>query len=394
MTTVTGFPNSFQDEYARIPKAPLPGSLWGSDQYNERPDCGLIAKVTPVAYAATVTIGNYNAGDEVGITVNGVDVVVTAATSAAATAAELNTKINAASLLSGVLSSTVDGAALTLAGALGVAIEAEEYSPDTTTATFSAVTASVVQQQLNYGMGVARDVPSTTILYNKVKKPTSTSAKFAGVLVRTNGTDLPAAQILAAGGDPDYLMPGQVYGLARKNCGVVVEYVGTAPVEGDPVYWICSGTDAGLWQTSDGSTAGVAQVTRGDVVFNSTDLVGLAVDSLSNLTVASNTSDDQTATDLRDAWNGSAEHFAVATASIDLSGAESYIILTFKDFSSHTVAAVSPATADITGITNTTEAVAAGAATAVLMPDFSWGRPSIPGSADVPARAFLRLSNP
>lgn len=116
---------------------------------------------------------------------------------------------------------------------------------------------------------------------------------------------------------------------------------------------------------TDGSTAGTAQVTRGDVVFNGTDQVGLDVDALPTLAVASDTDDDTTATALRDAWNASAQHAAAATASVDLSGAESYIILSFLDggAAAHTVTAYSPATADITGITNTTARVAPVAAT-------------------------------
>ena len=74
---------------------------------------------------------------------------------------------------------------------------------------------------------------------------------------------------------------------------------------------------------------------------------------------------------------------------IDTSGSESYIILTFKDYTTHTVVAYSPATADITGIANTTTAVAA---SAVLLPNATWGRPSISGVSGTPNRAFLRLS--
>lgn len=491
--SVPGFPNTFQTEYARIPEAPLPGDLWEGELFNERPIGGLIANVTEVAYGATVTIGAFNSGDEVGIIVNGVTIPVTAVTDASATAALLNTAINSASLLSGVISSTVVGAALTLTGALGVEITASEYSPDATTATFSAVTASVVQQQLDFGYGVVRDVPSLTVNRNAIKKPTASTDTFVGVLVRTRGGEIPATQKLAAGFDPDYLMPGMTYAVMRANAGVVVEYVGTAPTESDDVYLIYSGTNAGKWRVNDGSTsqvtqgdvesnyaAAVSQVTRGDVQFNGTDDVGLIVDGLDPLFVASNTDDDTTATDLRDAWNGDPAYAAIATASIDLSGAESYIILTFLDDQVHTVTAYSPATADITGITNTTAAVAAVAddvglsvdslpdlyvasitdddttaaalrdewnasaqhaavatasidtsgatslivltflddqahtvtayspatadvtsitntttsveATAMLIADYSWGLPSIPGSADLPARAFLRLS--
>lgn len=114
---------------------------------------------------------------------------------------------------------------------------------------------------------------------------------------------------------------------------------------------------------TSGAVAGTSQVTRGDVAFNGTDVVGVDVDALPRISVASNTSDDQTATDLRNAWNASAQHLAVAVASVDLSGAESWFILTFVDSAAHTVTAYSPATADITSITNTTANVAAIAAT-------------------------------
>lgn len=107
------------------------------------------------------------------------------------------------------------------------------------------------------------------------------------------------------------------------------------------------------------ATAGTSQVTRGDVEFNGVENVGLVVDALDPLFVASDTDDDTTATALMNAWNASAEHAAVATASVDLAGTESYIILTFLDTLPHTVTSHSPDTADVTGITNTTAAVEA-----------------------------------
>lgn len=381
-TQVPGFPNSFQTAYVDISKAPLPGDLWEAELYNERPIGGLISKVTEVAYAATVTIAAFNSGDEVGINVNGVTIAVTAVTDATATALLLNTAINAATLLSGVLSSTVAGPALTLAGALGQSITVTEYSPDATTAAVTGVTASVVQPQLCFGYGVVRDIPSASFNRNAIKKPSSASDKFVGVLVRTRGGQIPPAQIESAGFNINYLVPGMTYATLRENVGVVVEFVGEAPIESNDVYLIFSGTDAGKWRVDDG---GVSQVTSGSLTFNGTDDVGLTVDSLPALFVPSNTSSNQTSTDLRTAWNASAQHFAVAT----MSGATNTITLTFNDTASHTVTAYSPATADITSITNSATAVTP---TAFLIPDYSWGAPSIPGSADLPARAFLRLS--
>lgn len=113
---------------------------------------------------------------------------------------------------------------------------------------------------------------------------------------------------------------------------------------------------------TDGSTAGTAQVTRGDVAFSGTDAVGVTVDGL-DIFVASNTSDDQTVADLVVKWNKHPVAKLMATATADTSGAESWLILTFLDTATHTVVEYSPATAGVVSISNTTAAVAATAAT-------------------------------
>ena len=111
-------------------------------------------------------------------------------------------------------------------------------------------------------------------------------------------------------------------------------------------------------QTVAKTDGGTAQVTRGDFAFSTTDEVGYTVDGLT-ISVPSNTSDDQTVADWRNKWNAHPVAKALATASIDTSGAESWGIITFKDSAVHTVVAYSPAAADVVSITNTTTAVAA-----------------------------------
>lgn len=208
---------------------------------------------------------------------------------------------------------------------------------------------------LELGISVCLDSDDS----GSIHRPTASDTKIYGIVME-------GGAMRKNSGDPDEVdrwAPGSAVPVLRKGFAPIV--VEEAVSAGDPVYArhvSASGKTQGQHRNDSGA---VSQVTRGDVVFNSTDAVGLAVDSLPDLTVASNTSDDQTATDLRDAWNASAQHAAVATASIDTSGAESYIILTFLDDQEHTVTAVSPATADITGITNTTEAVEA---QAILIP--------------------------
>jgi hypothetical protein len=213
-----------------------------------------------------------------------------------------------------------------------------------------------VEGDLELGITVCLDSDDP----GSIHRPTAADTKAFGIVVEGGG-------LKKNTGDPDDVdayAPGSAAPIARKGpFPIVVEEAVSA---GDPVYFrnvAATGKVQGQHRNDDG---GVHQVTRGDVAFSTTDAVGLTVDSLPNLSVASNTSDDQTAADLRDAWNASAQHAAVATATINTAGAESYIILTFLDFEEHTVTAYSPATADITGITNTTEAVEA---QAVLIPN-------------------------
>lgn len=103
----------------------------------------------------------------------------------------------------------------------------------------------------------------------------------------------------------------------------------------------------------DTAAAGANQVTEGTMSFSGTDDVGLTVDALADLFVASNTDNATTLADLKVAWDASAPHVAVAAMTVDATA----VTLTFVDNLEHTVVAYSPATADITGITNTTEAV-------------------------------------
>lgn len=174
---------------------------------------------------------------------------------------------------------------------------------------------------------------------------------------------------LMAGPYPNHQTPMNPYGLAADEswpAGVQMEFatngdlcvrIAANVTEGDDVYVVMDPTSSmNGYATNALTTSGAAsQVTRGDVEFNGTDEVGVTVDGYT-VSVPSNTSDDQTATDLKAAWDADAFALTKATASINLDGAESYFILTFLDNIEHIVAAYSPATADVTGITNTTAA--------------------------------------
>lgn len=206
-----------------------------------------------------------------------------------------------------------------------------------------------VEGDLELGISVCLDSDDP----GSIHRPTANDTAIYGIVVQGGG-------MRPHTGDPDDVdayPPGSAVKILRKGpTPIIVEEAVSA---GDPVYVRNVSAEDKTQGHHRNDAAGVHQVTRGDVSFNGTDNVGLTVDSLVELFVASDTSDDITVVKLRNAWNASAQHFAVATATSDTSGAESYIILTFKDYEEHTVVAYSPATADVTGITNTTEAVEA-----------------------------------
>ena len=176
---------------------------------------------------------------------------------------------------------------------------------------------------------------------------------------------------LFAGPYSNHTTPANPYGLTGDEswpAGVPMEFatngdfcarLGANVSKGDPVYVIMDPTNAYNGHATNALTTknAAAQVTRGDVEYNGTDAVGVTVDGYT-VQVPSNTSDDQTATDLKAAWDADDYALTKATASINLSGDESYFILTFLDNEPHVVVAYSPATADITSITNTTAASA------------------------------------
>ena len=378
MADPNAFPYTPQTTFVDIPEAPLVGDIFEYEHLNSRVQRATIAKVTPVSQVVTILIGANNPGDLVGVTIDGGTVSVTAGASANATALLLEAALEGAAFID--VEATVNVATVTVTFADFLTHTVVEFSPDATTATVTVTVPAVNQEQLLYGMGVAKKAP-TSLNNNCVVKPSSMSAVFAGVLFLRHGTNLPRDQIQAAGFDPDYLCPGYTYSSAVANMGIMAKYVGTAPAIGDPVYWIKTGADAGWWATSSGA---VSQVTTGTVVPNVGDTVGLTIDSFPDVTVTSTAVAADTAVLIANAINARADLAAIVSATTNVAD----VILTFADDQAHTVVAVSPAVADVTPIVLTTAPVAANAE---LRSEYSWAKPSITSN---PPRAFLRLSNP
>jgi len=359
--TVSQSPQTY---FGAVPPPGGPGTVWATRDHRTVESAYVMA--TTAALTSQVTEGagvTLDGTADVGLYIDGALYSVTTP----ATVAAFATALNAIPAFSAIAVASIPAGTTLRVAFLDYKLHTvTSYSPGTPDIT--GITNTVAPTNPTYvlpGMGVCIDTAAPgggEILTVKLPTTAAEALRCVGVVgTEVFGIDS-AAGLIGQGYDPTLgIPPGKAFALHRED--YVKLRIGAAVTKDSDAALGYSAATRGKWYPSTAAT-GTAQVTRGDVVFNGTDLVGLTVDSLVDLTVASDTSDDITAAALRDAWNASAQHFAVATASIDISGTPSYIILTFKDAgaATHTVTAVSPATADVTGITNTTAAVAATAA--------------------------------
>lgn len=350
--------NRFQQVRGRA----QPGERPAGNAYTHRPVSGVdstenVAQETEITFTAAAAI------DSPTITIDGAPYVFASGATTTLAAAGAETALQAQlddenSLLSQVLESvSADAAVLTLVFK-DYAAHTVEYTADgTTTATVADSVDASAEVNHKAGVFVAVDTASGDPSIFAVRKPSSASDMILGV---TEASPYPTQQT-----------PPNQYGLAEGEAwpthtamqiaqdGLICVRIRANVSAGDPVYAYAEAgsSTAGYATNSESLSAGAHQVTQGDVEYSGTDAVGLVVDGYL-VSVASNASDDQTVEDLRDAWNNDAYAASIATATMDTSGSESLIILTFIDYAEHIVVAYSPATADVTSITNTTEAVA------------------------------------
>lgn len=346
-----------------------PGERPRDNAYTGRP-ISVVDPTLNVAQVTTVEITASSNSDTPSLTIDGAVFDFVSSTTDALTAAAL----------AAVLEAQLDDGDL-----LGTIVEGVGVVDETVTITFSDYVAHTV---------VFNAQGSTTATVTDTADASAEVNHKGGVFLTAVADDgdpsmrsahLPASVsetilgILTRGPYPNHTTPPNPYGLTGDETwpsgvqmvldrdGEQTARLGANVNEGDPVYVIMDPSSPynGHAIGTETFTGGANQVTRGDVEFHGTDLVGLNVDGYI-VSVASNTSDDQTATDLRNAWNADTYAASIATASIDLSGTESYIILTFADYSTHIVQAYSPATADVSGLTNTTAAAAQTATSKLL----------------------------
>ena len=367
-----------QTYFGQVPPPNGPGTVWATRDHQIVESAYVMA--TGFGLTAQTTEGtasSINGSADVGLVIDGAIYSVTTPASVASLVAGLNA-IPALAKIATV--SNPAGSTVRVVFNDYAVHTVTSYSPGTPdiTTIVDAVDASD-PQYVQPGMGVCIDTGAmgqAEILTVKLPTTAAEAARCVGVVGGWVFSESPS-QLTAMGYDPAQgIPPGKAFDLHRED--YIKLLIGAAATkDSDAALGFAAGT-RGKWYPAS-AAAGTAQVTRGDVVFSTTDLVGLTVDGYT-VSVASDTSDDITATALAAKWNADPVAKALATATIDLSGSESYIILTFLDAATHTVVAYSPATADVTGITNTASAVAATAAL-VAGVRFAKGAPLSVGSA-------------
>ena len=369
-----------QTYFGAVPPPLGPGTSWATRDHRTIESAYVMA--TTAALTSQVTEGaaaTLDGSADVGLYIDGAQYTATLPASAAAFAAALNAIPAFAAI---AVASVPAGTTLRVTFLDYGLHTVTSYSPGTPDIT--GITNTVSPTNPTYvlpGMGVCIDTANPgggEILTVKLPTTADEAARCVGIVgSMLFGIGSPAGYV-GQGYDVTLgIPPGKAFALHRED---YVRVLIGADVSKDGAASLgYAAATRGKWYPAATGT-GTSQVTRGDVEFNGTDLVGLTVDSLPTISVASATSDDNTATLLRNAWNASAEHAAVATATIDLDGGTSYIILTFLDTASHTVTSYSPATADVTSITNTATAAAA---TAAVVPGvrYAKGAPLSVGSA-------------
>ena len=384
------FPNAAQQVFTPVPDAPLIGDVWEGELFNPGVVSYYIPRVVEVGQTTSITLGANAPGDTLTITIDGVAVTATAGASLVASCAAVELAIETPALLSAIVGATSTSPVVTLAFTDFAAHTVAVLSSGATTIVAALVTPAVANAQLDYGQWVAKRAAIGSML-NIAGQPSATSDLFAGVLFRVPGarpfTDL---QALITGQSADWLPVGLDYALAMAGVGIVVPFVGSAPGVLDPVFRVCSGgANYGKWATSDLSVAGTSEGVTLTLVTVAADVVAFDYDGLPPLSIASATGVEITdAADLFAQWVSSAAYAAIGSIVDNLDGT---LTVTFVDTTTHVFTDGSGGGSSIAEVVDT--AAAAGTpASAVAMPTFSWGRPSISGVTNQPDRAFLRLS--
>lgn len=307
----------------------------------------LIDPTQNVAQVAEITITGAAAPDTPSIVIDGMAFPLVSAANvndaAEAMAAALTAGIAEGGLLASVLASADHAAAVLTLTFADFEVHTVTFTANgSTTATVDEDATAASKAPAHRGGVFVAAAANGDPTMRGATLPTSISSKILGVVA---ATDIPRHQIPPSGyglkEDEDWLpqQPYKAFYDGEVNVRIMADVT-----EGDPlyVYAVAGNTQNGWATNSPMMTSGSSQVTTGDVIFNGTDQVGVTIDGVT-ISVASNTSNNQTATDLRAAINNDPYFSTIVVAS----GATNQLILTFVGTASRIVAAYETGSAEI-----------------------------------------------
>ena len=321
------FPLGPQTETSTLHRHYLAGDTWSRDLLNDKDIANATIPVrTTAKQVTTFVVSGVNAGDVFGPTIDGAVFQVTSTGTTDTTGPLIVTKLTTAAMLALIVATASYDVAtnkVTVEFADNEAHTVENFTAPGDTDAISTIlntTEAVAQEKLEFGLFVAQDT-ATGAEQGDIKKPTSMSDRLLGLLYHNAAFEMTPDAVrqasiggYAAGFDPNYLKPGQGYGVNRigSKCAQVV--TGQAPAATDDVYVVMTGADAGKVRKNSGAVNATHTLL---IVSTAADTLGFSYAGGSPLTLTANGTEAVDVAALVVLWNNNAFYRALGTAVAD-----------------------------------------------------------------------------
>lgn len=327
-----------QTSYRTALSPRLPGEAWAGSNNLDQIE-GDVVNCTPTQSQLTRLVPQFNNGDLVGIGINGVGVVYQSGADVPTDLASMKAALDASAAVedSPIAGLTVDitsntHADLQFPGSSDFVVVPTPLGGGSATFTVETITPASHPENMKAGYGIVYDATTAgNPTKVKVRSPSSMDDRYAGIVYRDGRFPRHQDPDATFGLTPPETVPSGAM-FQRWRRGQPVLATNQAVSQGDPVFMVMTGPDAGKFRKDSGATSQASTITftggggGGQADFD--------VDGLPAIVVADQGSDAANAAAVRDAWNARADLAALATASID-AGAPTVLALAFKDDLAH-----------------------------------------------------------
>jgi hypothetical protein len=321
------FPLGPQTTTSTLHRPYLPGDTWSRDLLNDKDIANAtIPHRTTAKQVSTFVVSGANAGDVFGPVIDGATFQIVSTGVTDTTGPLIVTKLITVAMLALIVETASYDAGtnkVTVEFADNEAHTIENFTAPGDTDAISTIlntTTAVSQEKLTFGLFVAQDTASGAER-GDIKKPTSMSDQLLGLLYHNAAFEQTPDAIrnahvggYAANYNPNYLKPGQGFGVNRIGCKCAQVVEGQGPAATDPVYVVMTGADAGKVRKNDGSVNATQTLL---MVSTAADTVGFSYAGGVPLTVTANGTEAVDTAALVVLWNANAFYAALGTAEAD-----------------------------------------------------------------------------